>query len=535
MKSRILIVDDDEIVRIGIAEGLEREGFETVRADSARQAMEIVAMETVDLVLTDLVMEGESGLSLLKQLRERLPDLPVMVITGHGTAASAIEALQQGATDYIQKPAKSEEIAHRIQAALDTAGLRRRLSQEQQVQRERRKEIDLRVVHAERSRSLRALAIGLDRLLATPSEILRKGIRLLADGIPSDSPLRRAVQAVDQAVEPLENLRNHLRRVSHPPAVKLELLDLQDVLQKHLASDAHTQLRGRHPHVRFSASIPLHPLPIQGNPEALVQSISCLLTTLFALLPRGGRVWMGAGREHDLQAAAIYREGAKGSYAHLVIGCTARLSFEQMDRFFEPFTFESSSAASSDTGFALAEILALIHAMQGFIRLQAVGEDGTEVHIHFPLMAQPEEASPSAVASIRGHERILVVDDHAGQRLEMGRLLESLGYQVHAVANGQEAILFVQDSLAGRGPIADAILMDLILGDSMDGAEACRQILEQAPNSRILLAGGFVETDRVVEARRLGVLDYLQKPLTRESLGNAIRNALEEGSGAGSQ
>jgi CheY-like chemotaxis protein len=526
MKSRILVVDEDEIVRVGLVEGLDRKGFEPLQVSSVGEALDFLDREAVDLVLADLVLKEAGGLTFLKQMRERHPDLPVVGITGQG-ATAVTEALQSGASDCIVKPATSDEISNRIQSVLDAAGLRNRLSSEQNLLREKRRESDQRLVHADRGRALQTLATGLERQLAGPCETLRRSVRLLTEGIASDDPLKRAVQAVDQALGPLETLRTHLRRAARPFAIQLEPMDLQVVLHKLLAADVQTQLRGRHPHVRFTASLSLQPLPILGTTEAMGEVVRSLLATAFNQLPRGGRVWMASSREQDLPESGLYRESRAGLFAHLIIGFSARLSSEQSDRFFEPFGLFPETGGEADDGFVLPESLARVQAMRGFIRLQAAGEDGTEVHVHFPL-SNPAVHAAAPTESIRGSEGVLVVDDHTGQRLDTGRLLEGLGYRVHAVATGEEAVQFVRNHLEGRGPGAELILLDLILGEALDGTEVSRLILAMAPESRILLAGGFVETDRVVEARRMGVLDYLRKPLTRESLGNAIRSALRD-------
>lgn len=527
MKARILVVVADEIVRGGLVEGLDREGFEPLPAASAAEALEFLEGATADVALADLIPEEGDSFALLKRLRDRHPDLPVVAIAGP-TAPPVAEVIAAGAADCLQQPARVRDLANRIQAVLDAVGLRNRLAREQGQLREKRLETDRRQIQIERGLALRALASGLDRQLSGPCETLRRSVRILADGIAPDHPMKRAVQALDQAIGPLEALRTHLRRAARPPELRLEPVDLQIALRTLLASDAQAQLRSRHPHVRFTAAPAATPLPIQGDAEAVDEVIRALLVTAFARLPRGGRVWLASGREQEEAGEEARPEGDPRLCAYLTVGFSARLSAEQTDRFFEPFGLSPETAGEADEGFALPECQARVLAMRGSIRLQAAGEDGTVVQVRFPLYAPAARAAVSPVESIRGHERVLVVDDHTEQRLDTGRLLEGLGYRVHAVASGREALQFVRDHSEGRGPAADLILLDLVLGEAEDGAEVARRILELAPETRILLAGGFVETERVSEARRMGVLDYLRKPLTRENLGRAIRTALRD-------
>lgn len=527
MKARILVIVADEIVRVGLVEGLDREGFEPRQAVSVTAALEFLEGASADLALVDLVPEGPDKFGLLKRIQERHPDLPVVAIAGP-SAPPVAEVVAAGAADCIQQPATVRDIAIRIQAVLDAAGLRNRLTREQNQLREKRLESDQRLVHAERGRVLQSLASGLDRQLSGPCETLRRSVRILADGIAPDHPMKRAVQAVDQALGPLEALRTHLRRAARPQALRLEPVDLQGILRNVLAADAQAQLRSLNPHVRFTASLAANPLPILGDAEAMNEVIRILLATAFSQLPRGGRVWIASGREQDSAREESRPDGGSRACVCLTVGFSARLSAEQTDRFFEPFGLSPETAGEADEGFALSECQVRVRAMHGTIRLQAAGEDGTDVQVRFPLAVPAERMTAAPVESIRGNEGVLVVDDHTEQRLDTGRLLEGLGYRVHAVASGREALQFVRDHLDGRGPGAELILLDLVLGENMDGAEVARLLLDLAPESRILMAGGFVETERVSEARRLGVLDYLRKPLNRESLGRAIRSALRD-------
>ena len=103
-KARILLVDDEEGVRETMAAILEREGYEVVSAPSGEEALEHVHDDPFDLLLTDLRMEGMSGVELMAAIRERSPETPSIMLTGYASLDSAIEALREGAYDYLVKP-----------------------------------------------------------------------------------------------------------------------------------------------------------------------------------------------------------------------------------------------------------------------------------------------------------------------------------------------------------------------------------------------------------------------------------------------
>ncbi|HYJ47607.1 MAG TPA: response regulator, partial [Pyrinomonadaceae bacterium] len=102
--SRLLVVDDEENLRITTAAILEQEGYHVETASSGNEAVSLLEQSEFDLVLTDLHMEGGDGLSVLAEIRRRAPLTISVVLTGFASVESAIAALQQGAYDYLVKP-----------------------------------------------------------------------------------------------------------------------------------------------------------------------------------------------------------------------------------------------------------------------------------------------------------------------------------------------------------------------------------------------------------------------------------------------
>jgi two-component system, NtrC family, response regulator HydG len=117
--STVLVVDDDEANRVTMERILVREGYRVVHADSGRVGMERLREQKVDLVLTDLKMPGMSGIDLLKAARKVDPDVEVVVMTAYGTVESAVEAMKEGAYDFVSKPLKRLELVSTIAKALE--------------------------------------------------------------------------------------------------------------------------------------------------------------------------------------------------------------------------------------------------------------------------------------------------------------------------------------------------------------------------------------------------------------------------------
>jgi DNA-binding response OmpR family regulator len=133
MKSRIMLVDDEQAIRHSLGEILRLEGYDVVTAESGEAAIDFLGREVFDLILLDLKMPGMSGLDVLRYINKATPETKVVLLTAHGSLESAIEALRQGAHDYILKPASSHTIINSVEQALSKRAEqhRRRLLVEQ--------------------------------------------------------------------------------------------------------------------------------------------------------------------------------------------------------------------------------------------------------------------------------------------------------------------------------------------------------------------------------------------------------------------
>ncbi len=100
----ILVIDDKEDHATATAEALEKVGYKCLVATSGKEGLKIIETGVVDIVITDLIMQGIDGLHILKTTKERLPEAEVILITGYGTVETAVDAMQKGAATYLLKP-----------------------------------------------------------------------------------------------------------------------------------------------------------------------------------------------------------------------------------------------------------------------------------------------------------------------------------------------------------------------------------------------------------------------------------------------
>jgi len=140
MKPRILIVDDDPGTLESLSRAFALEGYVAVTAPSAARALERLGEEPVDAVLSDVVMPGMDGLELLTRLRERCPEIPVVLMSGQATLEAAVEATRVGALDFVEKPVGLDRLLLTLRNALRLDRLQR---ENRELQRYWRDELSL--------------------------------------------------------------------------------------------------------------------------------------------------------------------------------------------------------------------------------------------------------------------------------------------------------------------------------------------------------------------------------------------------------
>jgi two-component system nitrogen regulation response regulator NtrX len=123
MKSRILVVDDEAEIRRSVRMILEYEGYDVMEASSGPEGVALAEKEAPDLIFLDIKMPGMDGLEALQRIRAGNETLPVVIISGHGTVSTAVEATKAGAFDFIEKPLASERVLLTIRNALDQTRL----------------------------------------------------------------------------------------------------------------------------------------------------------------------------------------------------------------------------------------------------------------------------------------------------------------------------------------------------------------------------------------------------------------------------
>src|SRR5512139_404847 len=129
MQHKILVIDDEKLIRWTLEQHLVKEGYEVATADTAEKGLELIAKDEPDIILLDNRLPEMTGLEMLEKLKVRERGLMVIMITAYGLVESAVKAMKLGAYDYISKPFNLEEITFVIRKALEAGSLRRQVKQ----------------------------------------------------------------------------------------------------------------------------------------------------------------------------------------------------------------------------------------------------------------------------------------------------------------------------------------------------------------------------------------------------------------------
>jgi DNA-binding NtrC family response regulator len=118
MNEKILIVEDEDTLCESLQRVLRREGYEVDIADSAETAVRLLEQYSYDLIITDIILPGISGIELIARYREQKPGQKVVIMTAYASLETAVEALKVGALDFIVKPVIHDEIKRIVKKAL---------------------------------------------------------------------------------------------------------------------------------------------------------------------------------------------------------------------------------------------------------------------------------------------------------------------------------------------------------------------------------------------------------------------------------
>ena len=384
--------------------------------------------------------------------------------------------------------------------------------------------LEIQLIRAQKMEALGPLAGGVAHDLNNVLAGVINYPELMLMRLPEDSPLRRYATSIQKSGERAAAIVQDLLTLARRNVVQVEVIDLNAVVAEYIGSPEFDRLRFNHPLAKVNTRLDPHISGILGSPVQLSKAVMNLVANAVeALEGKPGQVSILTEPCQLDTSVDAYERIPPGNYVRLTVvdtGCG--MAADDLRRIFEPF-FSRKKMGRSGTGLGMAVVWGTIKDHGGLIDIHSIPGRGTRFDIYFPPTTKVEkkvEATP--VEAYRGKgEKILIVDDEEAQREIADEILTDLGYDVKTVASGEAAI-----EILGNEP-TDLVVLDMIMASGMDGLDTYRRIVLRWPGQRAIIASGFSDNEKVRQAMKLGVGQYVKKPYNREGLGKAVRQELD--------
>jgi PAS domain S-box-containing protein len=388
---------------------------------------------------------------------------------------------------------------------------------------EEKRNLEERLQRAEKMESLGQMAGGVAHDLNNVLGVSTIYSELLQEKIPEESPLRKYVDNILSSTQKGAAIIEDLLTLARRGVPVSEVMNLNTVVANFFKTPEFEKIQASHPNVTFSVHCDEELMNMKGSPVHMEKTLMNLISNAAEAFPVKGEVTITTENRYLDMPIRGYDEVKQGDYAVLTVSDTGMgIPVEDRKRIFDPF-YTKKAMGRSGTGLGLSIVWGTVKDHNGYIDLQTEVGEGTTFTLYFPvareeLIARPQKV-PIEQYMGRG-ESVLVIDDIDGQREIATSLLTRLGYEVHAVSCGEEAVEYL------KGHKADILVLDMIMPPGIDGLETYRRVLQVNPGQRAILVSGFSETDRVKEAQKLGAGAYVKKPYAMERIGIAIRKGL---------
>lgn len=381
----ILIVDDDTALLQALPQALylRMPGSKVDTSDTAMDALELIKANDYDAIVSDIKMPGMDGLVLLSKIQELRPDIPTLLITGHGDHRLAIQALRGGAYDFIQKPIDREYFVAALRRATQTRQLRRQVVRQQQALEQHARSLEMTVL--ERTKELIQANAAKDEFISMASHELRtplsslKGMTQLLHRrlIRSQSPEVPSLVSMENSIRRMEVLVNDLLNIS---SIEMGMFDLHcqkcDVvdLTRRLVDE---YVFGTNPHPVINVYLPSEPIEAEVDVERLGQVVINLLSN--------ARKYSGVSSPIEVTLQK-YEETYCLNIKDAGVGIPTEMQPFIFERFYRVPGIEVQTGSSVGFGLGLYISKQIVERHGGHIKVESTPSKGSSFSLILPLL-----------------------------------------------------------------------------------------------------------------------------------------------------
>lgn len=485
----ILVVDDNPLDRRLVRRELSRllPGAHIQEAFNGEQVSHAINAGNIELVVTDYQLRWSTGLHVLRESKQKLPEVPVIMFTNTGTEEVAVEGMKNGLDDYVLKA------PGRYAALAESAVL---------VLRRQQEKLEHRRQEEARSRAKDDFLMMMAHELRGPLAPMRTALFLLIHNSDDAETRGYALQALERQVNHMSELVNDLLDVSRIISGRLRLqgenMDLRRLTEE-IVVDRRREFDKAG--VELTLELPDQPTRVLGDRTRLIQVLGNLLDNALKFTPQGQRV-------------SVVLQNLSPDQARLIVTDTGvGVDPEVLPRLFEPFVQADRSLdrTAGGLGMGLAVVKRLVEAHGGTVEARSDGPGlGATFDIVLPRtqFAPPQGTGPVAAPRQDGTRKVLIIEDYRDTAQMMSLLLQSQGYVVQAWLTAEEGLKAALESPP------DVVLCDIGLPD-LPGYEVAAR-LKADPTTRhvpVLALSGYGQEQDRAKALEAGFDDHMTKPI----------------------
>lgn len=512
----VLAIDDDEVDLESLRRNLTQcEGYRVQFRgfQNWQRGLEEHSARPADIIFLDFFLGNTTGTELLQALRGSGDIRPVIMLTGNGDEGTAKESIRYGASDYIAKSLLTPEVLIRsIEAA--------------------HREYQLRMENAYLEKELRA-ARHLEAIGTLAGGVAHDFNNFLA-GILSSAELAQTYESAHEVARELDRITGIVKNASEVIRRLLQFnkyyagesemgsIDVREVVRDTFQILEHACPKGIDMEVCCDSDEAPY---VIGSSARMHQILLNICVNAIEAMESEGHLRVAVARL-SLSEGGGERPVAlpAGEYVLLTVADTGPgIPDDVKERMFDPFFTTKKFGTQKGTGLGLATVWDCVHDMGGAIRVESVPEQGSIFRIYLPASEpdQPPPSPPARVSDCRGTETLLLVDDDSDARHTTTGLLRRLGYTVHSVGSGLEAITLLE----AHSEWFDLIVLDVSM-PGMDGLEVLQRVRAAWSGIPVIMATGHSATQTAEKVRTLGADGIVQKPFAIRALAVEIRKAL---------
>ncbi len=388
-----------------------------------------------------------------------------------------------------------------------------------------RRRLEAQLVRARQMEAMGTLAAGVAHDLNNILGALVGYPELLLLDLPPDSPMRENLESIQRSGQRAAAIVQDMLTIARRGVRTHEVVNLNRVITAYLASPECQKLQELHPRVRCESDLAPALMNTLGSEVHLSKALMNMVTNAAEAMPAGGRICLATANRYLDEDRPGFERVPEGEYVQVsIVDDGVGIAAEHLPRIFEPF-YSKKKLGRSGSGLGMAVVWSTVKDHGGYLDVQSREGEGTRFDLYFPVTRrEPDGAGKDVVLQdYVGTERVLVVDDVPEQLTIAVRMLGKLGYDVATASSGEQAVAFLRERTV------DLVVLDMVMPAGMDGLETFRRIRAIRPAQAVIIASGYSESERVAAAQAEGAGQYVRKPFTLETIGLAVRRAIDRG------